>query len=347
MNGRIYISGPMTGKHLWNWPAFERAESILRADGWDVVSPARVDEEQGLVTVHRRPSHWYWTPDVVTSVEVPEAFDFRDAIERDLELVEGCTAIYLLKGWDESLGAGIELDRALRLGLEVLVEPGARRPACLIPQDQAADLDDLDDFDTPFQPGPHEDDIAFATDRDELDDAEVRDAWRRGDLKVAGYPANLHADYIDALRPGRIVEAEKKAKADFIERAFKAGLVDVGGEVRVTDPETGGQKGSKLARYDLIPHEALHALAEHFGRGAEKYDDRNWERGYDWALTFAALNRHLWAWWGGEDVDPETGSSHMTAVAWHAFVAVTFQARGLGTDTRPPVSQAAFDRLLA
>ena len=346
MNGRIYISGPMSGKHLWNFPAFFHAEEALEQDGWDVVNPARIDEDEGDVAVYRRPSD-FGTYDVIYDVVLQGTFDFRKAIERDLELVEGCTAIYLLNGWDESLGAGIELDRALRLGLEVICAPFAKRPACLIPQDQAADLDDCDDFEAPLEPGPHEDDIALAAARDELDDAEVRDAWRRGDLKVAGYPANLHADYIDALRPGRIVEAEKKAKADFIERAFKAGLVDVGGEVRVTDPETGGQKGSKLARYDLIPHEALHALAEHFGRGAEKYDDRNWERGYDWALTFAALNRHLWAWWSGEDVDPETGSNHMTAVAWHAFVAVTFQARSLGRDSRPPVSQAAFDRLRA
>ena len=106
-------------------------------------------------------------------------------------------------------------------------------------------------------------------------------------------------------------------------------------EVVVTDPTTGGQKGSKLARFDLIPQDALFALAEHFGKGAMKYEDRNWERGYAWSHSFAALNRHLWSWWGGEDVDPETGSNHMTAVAWHALARVAFQARGSGTDTRP------------
>lgn len=105
-------------------------------------------------------------------------------------------------------------------------------------------------------------------------------------------------------------------------------------ETRVTDPVTGAQKGSKLARYDLIPSDVLLALAEHYGRGARKYADRNWEAGYRWGLSFAALMRHAWAWWGGEDVDEETGSSHMTAVAWHAFALATFQARGRGTDDR-------------
>lgn len=42
-------------------------------------------------------------------------------------------------------------------------------------------------------------------------------------------------------------------------------------EVRVVDPTTGGEKGSKLARFSLIPPEFLWALAEHYGKGANKY----------------------------------------------------------------------------
>lgn len=286
--GRIYVAGPMSGRPLWNFPAFFAAEAHLRRQGWDVVNPARVDEELGDVTID-----WldvegseFWIADV----RLADTFDFRKVIERDLDLIDGCTAIYLLKGWGSSLGAQIELDRAHRLGLQILLEGGAATPAFL-----------------PVDGNPDED-VAYATDQDELP-----------------YPARLHADYIDELRAERWLDGPTEAEQRFADA----------GEVRVVDPTTGGEKGSKLARFDLIPHEALTMLAEHFGRGAEKYDDRNWERGYDWALTFAALNRHLWAWWGGEDLDPETGSPHMAAVAWHAFVALTFQERGLGTDTRP------------
>ena len=109
------------------------------------------------------------------------------------------------------------------------------------------------------------------------------------------------------------------------------------GEVRVVDPDTGGEKGTKLARFDLIPIGPLTALAEHYGVGAQKYEDRNWERGYNWSLSYAALMRHLTAWWGGEDLDPETGSSHLTAVAWHAFALSHFQAheRYASKDDRP------------
>ena len=99
-------------------------------------------------------------------------------------------------------------------------------------------------------------------------------------------------------------------------------------EVRQTS-DSGASKGSKLARYDMIPADALRILAEHYGKGAEKYPPfdsgdglgvlDNWRRGYSWSLSFAAMMRHAWAFWGGEDTDKETGSPHLAAVAWHAL----------------------------
>ena len=103
-------------------------------------------------------------------------------------------------------------------------------------------------------------------------------------------------------------------------------------EIRITDAKTGGQKGSKLARFALIPAEFLWALAEHYGLGARKYDDRNWERGYKWSLSVDALLRHLNQWLMGEDNDEETGSNHLIAVAWHACALFIFQRRNLGTN---------------
>ena len=94
-------------------------------------------------------------------------------------------------------------------------------------------------------------------------------------------------------------------------------------ETRVTSA-TGGQKGSKLARFDLIPPGVLYELAEHYGKGAEKYDDNNWRKGYDWKYSYAALQRHLTAFWAGEDMDPETGSKHVIAAAWHCFALAEF-----------------------
>ena len=42
-------------------------------------------------------------------------------------------------------------------------------------------------------------------------------------------------------------------------------------EVRIIDKFTGGEKGEKLDRYDLIPPEFEKELAVHYGRGARKY----------------------------------------------------------------------------
>ena len=67
-------------------------------------------------------------------------------------------------------------------------------------------------------------------------------------------------------------------------------------------------------------------------KGVQVSGDRNWERGYRWSLSVGALRRHLSAWLSGESVDPETGSNHLIAVAWHAIALFIFELRGLGTD---------------
>lgn len=106
-------------------------------------------------------------------------------------------------------------------------------------------------------------------------------------------------------------------------------------EKRVTDPDTGGEKGQKLARFDLIPAAALWQVAEHYGKGATKYAPRNWERGYRWSLSYAALQRHANAFWAGEDIDPETSSSHLAAVVFHALALMTFAETHPEKDDRP------------
>ena len=88
-------------------------------------------------------------------------------------------------------------------------------------------------------------------------------------------------------------------------------------------------------RYDLIPPEAIDVLAQIYGFGAGKYDDRNWERGLSWGRCFAAAMRHLWAFWRGEDLDPESGMPHTAHAAWNCFALLTYQIRQTGTDDRP------------
>lgn len=106
----------------------------------------------------------------------------------------------------------------------------------------------------------------------------------------------------------------------------------VSGETRVVDPISGGEKGAKLARFSLIPPDWLWALAEHYGVGAKKYADRNWERGYKWSLSIDAMERHYTAWKDGEDIDAETGTHHLISAAWHLIALWWFQKHRKGTD---------------
>ena len=89
-------------------------------------------------------------------------------------------------------------------------------------------------------------------------------------------------------------------------------------------------------RYELLPPELLHGVADILTSGAIKYDDRNWELGMKWSRVFGALMRHIWAWWNPlvPDTDEETGRSHL----WHAGCCLAFliayEARGVGEDDR-------------
>jgi len=102
----------------------------------------------------------------------------------------------------------------------------------------------------------------------------------------------------------------------------------------MVDPVTGAEKGSKLERHDLLPIRAIQELAKHYGVGAIKYDKHNWRRGYAWSLSYAALQRHANAFWDGEDIDAETGSKHIIAVAWHALALAVFMEEHPEKDDR-------------
>lgn len=113
---------------------------------------------------------------------------------------------------------------------------------------------------------------------------------------------------------------------------------------------TGGEKGVKAERYDLLPVEPLAAVARHYGVGAEKYEDHNWRRGYEWSKSYSAMMRHANAFWNGEDIDEETGSPHMAAVVFHALALLDFMQNHREYDDRystPTAGEKLVDQILA
>lgn len=92
--------------------------------------------------------------------------------------------------------------------------------------------------------------------------------------------------------------------------------------------------GEKV-RWDLLPGDALEEIAKVLTVGAKKYGDRNWELGMNWSRPFAAMMRHGWAWFRGEDYDQETGLLHIAQAACNAIFLLTYVIRDQGTDDRP------------
>lgn len=150
----------------------------------------------------------------------------------------------------------------------------------------------------------------------------VHDDLRIVDLPGASLARGIADSAAGRMHPVTVTPAP--TLAEWIERTEPVDLSTLSGEVRSVSA-TGGEKGVKPARFDLLPTYPLTVLAEHYAKGAAKYDAHNWRRGYAWSNSFAALQRHVWAWWGGEDIDAETGSTHLAAVAFHAFALMQFE----------------------
>ena len=87
-------------------------------------------------------------------------------------------------------------------------------------------------------------------------------------------------------------------------------------------------------RLDLIAPELMEELGKILAFGAKKYEDRNWEKGTDWGKYFGALQRHLWAWWKGEENDKETNESHLSHAACCLMFIMVYSKRKIGKDTR-------------
>jgi hypothetical protein len=78
-------------------------------------------------------------------------------------------------------------------------------------------------------------------------------------------------------------------------------------------------------RLDLLPVYPIRDTAAVFTFGAQKYLPRNWEAGFPWTSVYASLQRHLMAWYSGEDFDPESGLSHLAHAACNLMMLQEFE----------------------
>ena len=74
-------------------------------------------------------------------------------------------------------------------------------------------------------------------------------------------------------------------------------------------------------RYDLVPPHAIKAIADVLTYGADKYAPNSWQTVSDGETRYtAAMMRHFEAYREGEELDPETGKSHLS----HCLCNLTF-----------------------
>jgi len=62
---------------------------------------------------------------------------------------------------------------------------------------------------------------------------------------------------------------------------------------------------------DLWSPDVQEAVAQVLAFGAVKYEPYNWAKGISYRRIFAAMLRHLWAFWRGQRLDEETGLHHL------------------------------------
>ena len=108
-------------------------------------------------------------------------------------------------------------------------------------------------------------------------------------------------------------------------------------EMNGQETKDGGIKHDEnKPRWELIPYDAIRGVAEVLTSGAQKYSARNWELGIAYGRVFGAVQRHLTAWWQGEDNDPESGRSHLDHALCELIFLSAYEKRGMKQlDDRP------------
>ncbi len=93
----------------------------------------------------------------------------------------------------------------------------------------------------------------------------------------------------------------------------------------------------RSAPWHLLPGQVMAELGLAMLEGAAKYGRHNYRSaGVRGSVYLDATIRHLFAWWSGEDIDPDSGLSHVTKAVTSLTVLRDAQVQGLFTDDRAP-----------
>lgn len=104
--------------------------------------------------------------------------------------------------------------------------------------------------------------------------------------------------------------------------------------------------GIRKAPLSTVPSGVIAELGVAMLEGAAKYGRHNYrEAGVRASVYYDALQRHIIAWWEGEDIDPDSGMNHVTkAIATLAVLRDSMMQENW-VDDRPPKSKNFYDSL--
>jgi hypothetical protein len=98
----VYIGGPMTNIPKFNFPAFDEAAKQLRKEGFEVWSPAEMDDKETRRMAMK-------SPDGAPGSGSSKGETWGDFLARDVKIVaDKVDAVVVIPGWHKSKGARLE-----------------------------------------------------------------------------------------------------------------------------------------------------------------------------------------------------------------------------------------------
>ena len=95
--------------------------------------------------------------------------------------------------------------------------------------------------------------------------------------------------------------------------------------------------GSRKVPMSVVPTPVIMEVAVGMLEGSLRYGSHNYRKsGVRASVYYDAVNRHLGAWWEGEDIDPDSGLSHVVKAISSLVVLRDAMIRGKMIDNRPP-----------
>jgi len=109
-------------------------------------------------------------------------------------------------------------------------------------------------------------------------------------------------------------------------------------EIKIKDSNPKDSIGVRKVGYSCLPTPVLAECGVAMLEGAHKYGRHNYRVvGVKAGVYYdAVVCRHLGAWWEGEDIDKESGMSHITKAITSLMVLRDAMIRGKMVDDRPP-----------